>query len=122
MTAVAGHAPMTESMSGRSRTIAVALAFTLAALLPASCPCAPQTTAHTGHECCAPSTAMRVQSDGCCGGAAGLAISLAAAPAPEMVAPDLAVSGVAPLQAVARFTPSRAAAVSPSPPPPILRI
>jgi hypothetical protein len=110
-------------MSVRARTIAAVLAFTLAAMLPATCPCPPQSSASaTGYECCAPSTALRAVDRGCCGGAATVTDALAVPPAPDVVASVPSSSVMAVPQRVASASAARPSTTAPSPPPLILRI
>jgi hypothetical protein len=109
-------------MSGCSRTIAAVLAITLAAMLPATCPCLPQASARTGHECCAPTTTLRGLDRGCCGGASTVTDALAVPPAPDVVAPIPSSFAMAVPHRVASALAVRPTMTAPSPPPLILRI
>lgn len=108
-------------MSGRSRTVAAVLAFTLAAMLPATCPCPQQKQAGAGHECCAPPSAVRAAGDACCGGNA-VTDALAAVAAPDLEAcPPSSAVVIAP-QRIAKAFAIRPTPLAASPPPLILRI
>jgi hypothetical protein len=113
---------MERRMGRRSRTLVALLAVALGAMLPATCPCVPQASPHTGHECCAPSTALRALDSDCCGGKSILSEALALPSAPDAALSTASCSVVIATLPVAPAPSGRPATPAPSPPPLILRI
>jgi hypothetical protein len=105
---------------------AVVSALALLASLPLVCPCpAPPAAAHAGgeHDCCAPRSGVKAVDTGCCGGAANVPDSLAAAsPAAAPAPAAAALAYAAPHVARAQPAAGRAPLVVPASPPAVLRV